>query len=79
MFLQPGDECVFFWSYGRVKVLVQNTHSYRPAAYCNLAIARKSFLCFHQQYQPRSTPVTARADYRTRLTNQVCVQQPNKT
>ena len=58
---------VYFFSglYGRVtnKVLVQNTHSCIVLRHCNLDDSQE------EQYQPRSTPVTARADYRTRLTN----------
>ena len=58
---------VYFFSglYGRVtnKVLVQNTHSCIVLRHCNLDNSQE------EQYQPRSTPVTPRADYRTRLTN----------
>ena len=58
---------VYFFSglYGRVtnKVLVQNTHSCIVLRHCNLDNSQE------EQYQPRSTPVTERADYRTRLTN----------
>ena len=58
---------VYFFSglYGRVtnKVLVQNTHSCIVLRHCNLDDSQE------EQYQPRSTPVTARRDYRTRLTN----------
>ena len=51
---------------GVVKVLVQTltvVSSCGTCGTCNLDNSQE------EQYQPRSTPVTARADYRTRLTN----------
>ena len=64
-----GDECVLFWSYGRVRHLLR--YSFKTLTVVSAAALRHCNLDDSQeeQYQPRSTPVTARADYRTRLTN----------